>query len=241
MRIATKIFNASKFVMLQTTEPSGERTPCPVTGIVQPLDKAWICRMQALIGASERQFTEFDSAALLLDLESCFWDFCDNYLELVKARAYEGAPEAKSSARAALEWTMGAFLRLFAPFMPFITEEVWSWHYAGLTGVGSVHKAGWPSAGETPGFSSGDIQVYTAAKKVLEAIRTEKAARKKSVKCPVASVKIACSAADLSALEKAKEDILSAGNVDRAGFSAAPGAYPGNPEMIVHVELAPSA
>ena len=111
------------------------------------------------------------------------------------------------------------FLRLFAPFLPFITEEVWQWHCAGQFGVKSVHKAAWPKSDEMKDAKPGDIAVYETAKKVLESVRIQKAAQKRSVKWPVSALKVQADKATIKALEAALSDVLIAGCIDRKGLA----------------------
>jgi len=135
--------------------------------------------------------------------EAFFWGFCDDYLELVKGRAYgEGA--GAESARATLRLALGTLQRLFAPFLPFVAEEVWSWWQDG-----SVHTAPWPEAPEV----AGDGAVFDDAAEVLAAIRRAKTEAKRSMKAAVAAVQIHGPAERLARIESALGDITDAGNV----------------------------
>ncbi|MDQ7773385.1 MAG: valine--tRNA ligase [Elusimicrobiales bacterium] len=218
MRLATKIFNASKFAIMQSRGPAAGGAPLGPADITEPLDRAWVSHLKGIVESSRSDFANYDYAAVLLYVETAFWDFCDNYLELVKGRAYSGSPAQARSAAAALEWTVGVFLRLFAPFLPFITEEVWSWSFAERTGHPSVHKAPWPSAAEMAPVE-GDALVLKAARAALDAIRTKKAGEKRSVKWPVARLAVECGPKQAAALQLALDDLFSAGCVDKAGFS----------------------
>ena len=236
MRLATKLFNASKFTLMQMNGPAMAGAPALTpASITEPLDRAWVEHLKKLTDAAREDFNGYDYAAVLLYVETAFWDFCDNYLELVKNRAYSGTPEAARSACATLDWTLSVFLRLFAPFLPFITEEVWGWSYAAARNQPSVHKAPWPAAAEMAAVS-GDVHVMDSARKVLEAIRTKKAAEKRSVKWPVAKLVVECGPKRAAALKLALEDVLLAGCVDKAGFSLKEtGAEDADP--VVTVEL----
>ncbi len=218
MRLATKLFNASKFALMQMKGPAAAGARLGPADITEPLDRAWVEHLKGIVEASRRDFENYEYAGVLLYVESAFWDFCDNYLELVKNRAYSGKPEAARSACAALDWTLSVFLRLFAPFMPFITDEVWGWSYAAASGRPSVHKAPWPSSVEMSS-AAGDKLVLETARKVLEAVRTKKAAEKRSVKWPVARLSVECGPKQAAALKLALEDVLLAGCVDKAGMT----------------------
>ena len=166
-----------------------------------------------------------------------FWSFCDDYLELVKARAYgEAAQPGTASARAALALALSVQLRLFAPFLPFVTEEVWSWWREG-----SVHDRGrWPSV-ETelvpalaPGTEIGRSPVLDVTSEVLAAVRREKTAQKRSMRAAVSSLQVVDSDERLGHLEAGRADLFEAGGV--TGWSLVPGTPPS-----VAVELAAEA
>jgi valyl-tRNA synthetase len=132
--------------------------------------------------------------------------FCDDYVELVKDRAYGSrGDDAARSAQRTLRFTLSTLLRLFAPCLPYVTEEVWSWWQAG-----SIHRTGWPvpapSAGGTP-------NVFPAAAEVLGAVRKAKSERKVSLATPVDRVLVRAPVEHLGALEAARSDVCEAGKI----------------------------
>ena len=137
-RLANKIFNASKFVHLQL-EGDNE---FGATDISHPLDVSFILTLNQLVTKATESFQRFDFATALHRTEDLFWQFCDHYLELVKTRAYsEVASPERRSARATLMLSLQTFLKLLAPFQPYVTEEVWSWLFAEQSGDKSIHRS----------------------------------------------------------------------------------------------------
>ena len=138
-RLGVKILNATRFV-LGFTQPA--RADAPVT---EPLDLAMLDRLAEVIRRCTAAFEDYDQAGALEFAEHFFWQFCDDYVELVKPRAYaaERDEAAAGSAVTALRCALSALLRLFAPLLPFVTEEAWSWWQQG-----SIHRAPWPGVGE---------------------------------------------------------------------------------------------
>jgi valyl-tRNA synthetase len=235
-RLATKIFNASKFTMLQLEGAAAEGS-WSLADVVEPIDRAWISYMRELLDAAASDFEAYDYAAVLIYVETAFWDFCDNYLELIKNRAYTSGHPARKSAVATLEWSLKAFLRLFAPFLPYITEEVWSWHFSSAVGPESIHKAPWPLSSEVGAVPRESGELIRLAKAVLDKVRTEKAAQKRSVKWPVQAVSVAGTASELSSLKRILDDLCAAANVPLAAFALNPCERAEVEPLAVRVEL----
>ena len=158
-------------------------------------------------------FEGYDYARALQRTESFFWRFCDDYLELVKGRRYgEQGGEAAGSANAALTAALSVLLRLFAPFLPFVTEEVWSWWQDG-----SIHRAPWPRREELVALSgevTGDeFLKWEYAREVLGAVRRRRSEAKQSMKVPILRAVIADAAERLARLDTIEADLRSAGRI----------------------------
>ena len=175
-RLSIKMLNAAKFALMQA-EPRG-----PIT---EPLDRGMLTNLSKLVRESTEQLEAYDYARVLEQTERFFWSFCDDYLELVKARRYgDFTPQGAASANSAMLVALSTMLRLFAPFLPFVTEEVWSWWRPG-----SVHRANWPTPGEVVepigGDDAGAVQVTNQTQLALGEIRRIKALEKKPVKAVI--------------------------------------------------------
>jgi valyl-tRNA synthetase len=142
--------------------------------------------------------------------ESFFWSFCDNYVELVKARAYgEGDDDATKSARATLQLALSVMQRLFAPILPFVTEEVWRWWHDD-----SVHRSPWPTLDELGPLTENPGSVYEPVCETLEALRREKSTAKVSQRAGVTRLVVSAPTEVASALRASAADLIAAGNVD---------------------------
>ncbi len=208
-KLATKIFNAGKFVLSQ----QGEVHP-----ITCELDRAFVAKLAELTRASTGYFEEYDYARALQETESFFWTFTDHYLELVKARARRfadgatGAEAAASgSAVAALRLALSVLLRLFAPVLPYITEEVWSWVFAQESGHASVHTAPWPSDADFDAIAAPISPAsFDLALAAHAAINKAKSDAEVSMGREVESLVLGANAATLEKLAPVLDDVLGA-------------------------------
>jgi len=212
-RLAIKVLNASRFV-LGRIAGAGEAVVTPDPGVVSaPIDRAMLARLADVVDEATAAFEEFDYARSLERTETFFWSFCDDYLELVKTRAYGDPDDAgPASARGALVLALSALLRLLAPILPFVTEEVWSWWQ-----TGSIHNAPWPERAEfgpaTTDHVAGVVSVLDVATEVLGQVRRAKTTAKRSMRSPVAVLTVADTSERIAALLSAEDDVRDAGGV----------------------------
>jgi valyl-tRNA synthetase len=196
-RLAIKLLNASRFALSFTDEDTD-----PIL-ISNGLDRSMLGGLSAVVGEATEAFEAYDYARALEVVERSFWEWTDDYLELVKSRAYGGG-EGADSAHAALQVSLGVYQRLFAPFLPFVTEEVWSWWRSG-----SVHRQPWPTTAELADFA-GDAAVLESAGRVLTAVRRAKSDAKVSMKVEVSELAVQADSGMLDAVRVAEADLLEA-------------------------------
>lgn len=215
-RLAIKVLNAAKFV-LSFPVPEGAE-------VTHALDASMLATLDGVVRDATRALEGYDHARALEIAESFFWTFCDDYLELVKERAYNHADVGQASAALALRIALETLLRLFAPVIAFAAEEAWSWFHDG-----SVHVAGWPE----PLGIEGDPAVLTAVGEALVGVRRAKTEAKASQKTPVARVTIAAPPASIAALQLAEGDLKAVGRIAEIAYTDAEAT------AVAAIELAP--
>ncbi len=213
-RLATKIMNVSRFVL----GPGIEATDAIGTPVTEPLDLSLLAQLADVVMTTTAAFDDYDYTSALEATERFFWDFCDDYVELVKDRAYgeRGAPAA-ASARAALALALSVQLRMFAPILPFVTEEVWSWWRED-----SVHRARWPRPDES--LSRGEPAVLLTTAMALKHIRGLKSARRQSMRAELDRVIVRGPKRALDLVSVALDDLKAAGRARELVLDVDPAA-----------------
>jgi len=220
-RLAVKLLNASRFVL---TFPGGGEGP-----VTEPLDRAMLAQLAGVVEGVTAAYDDYDHAGALNRTEAFFWTFCDDYVELVKTRAYAGG-DASESATRALRLALSTLLRLFAPVLPFVCEEVWSWWQQG-----SVHRAAWPEAASlrAAGGATGEGAVLDVLGDVLGRVRKAKSEAKVSMRAPVDRLHVSDTADRLTAIRAAQNDLASSGSIAEIVLTEG--------EPVIDVTLAASA
>ncbi|UXM90067.1 valine--tRNA ligase [Paenarthrobacter sp. JL.01a] len=232
-RLAIKLLNASKFVLnLGATENSVVTSDLSV--LTNPLDRALLAQLSDVVAQSTKAFDNYDYARALQITESFFWQFTDDYVELIKDRAYGAAGESEqASVLAALATTLDSLLRLFAPFLPFATEEVWGWWR-----TGSVHRAEWPTALE---ITDGDTTMLGTVGIALSGIRKAKSEAKVKQRTEVLSASITASEVLVAQLKAGLGDLKAAANAQEITLQSGEGELSVSDVVLAPAEEAPAS
>jgi len=211
-RLAIKILNAAKFAL-------SFEVPAGYSAVTEPLDQSVLLSLADVVRDATTAFESYDHTKALELAEGFFWKFTDDYLELVKERAYgQGGvtEDQQASASIALRKALHVMLRLFAPFLPYATEEVWSWWQ---TDGGSIHRAAWPKASElTDGLDNTNATLLSLASVAVGGVRKAKSDAKVSMRSEVQSATLRAPKAQLEALRKLAGDLRSVGHIWQISF-----------------------
>ncbi|MDP7091000.1 MAG: class I tRNA ligase family protein, partial [Dehalococcoidia bacterium] len=201
-----------KFVLAQTAEEG------PITN---ELDRAFVAELKEVVRLAGEAFEKFEYSVALQETEKFFWGaFTDNYIELLKRRSRsEDDPGGRASAVATLRLGLNVVLRLFAPVVPTITDEVWSWVFAEETGHPSIHKAPWPTLAELDSVAAPDIAgSFPAACDAISAIRKAKSESGVSLNRELLSLVLEADEAGKADLQLVLDDVAAAGGAESIGF-----------------------
>jgi valyl-tRNA synthetase len=228
-RLAIKVLNAAKFVL-------SFDAPNDSAKVTEPIDQSLLLNLAQVVTDATAAFDSYDHTKALELTEKFFWNFTDDYLELVKERAYgqgDFNADEQASALVALRTSLLTLLRLFAPFLPFATDEVWSWWQ---TNSGSIHRSSWPTASELEaGLDASNADLLPLASQALFGTRKAKSDAKASMKAEVTSAQLSAPAGVLERLEVLSRDLKAAGRIGSLTFA------PADEIAVTEVVLAPAA
>jgi valyl-tRNA synthetase len=214
-KLAMKLLNVSKFVL------AGERANGEVT---EPLDRGMLTNLAFMVaerGTGPKTVTDdlinYEYSKALANIEAFFWSFCDNYVEAAKSRRYGDFGVAlAASASVAMRTALSVLLRLFAPYLPFVTEEIWSW-----SNEGSIHRASWPTESEILALNVEDSDAqfaYAHLADALSDVRQAKAESGLTVGTKVSYVKIDNHPNVIASLKLIQRDLQAACRTEKLEF-----------------------
>jgi valyl-tRNA synthetase len=208
-RLVMKVWNAAKYALSQSA-PDG--------AVTRPLDLSFLARLRETAAEATLLFDELDYAGALDAVERFFWSgYADNYLEMVKARARsEEDPAGRTSAVAAVQLGLSVLLRLLAPYLPYVTEEAWSWGFASATGTRSIHRARWPSEADFDGVPAGAEvgEAFDLSCAFLEAVRRAKSASGATVGRQLSRLHVVASSRTVALVGPCLADLVTAARAE---------------------------
>jgi len=215
-KLVMKIFNASKFVFTIVASSGIDVKSDYLKNITNPTDLSWLSKLSEVVEQATKNFLNNDYYLSLEVTEKCFWDFCDNYLEIVKGRAYDVNDR---SAVSSLILTLDTFIKLFAPFCPFIAEEIFQMRSWKIDSELSVHNQKWPEVSMFKGVTAVDSSLlYDALVQISTEIRKAKTAAGKTLKTPVSNLEVAVPDNVMVLLKGVETDIKNVGRVNADGI-----------------------
>ncbi|MBO0778614.1 MAG: valine--tRNA ligase [Ktedonobacteraceae bacterium] len=210
-RLVTKLWNACRFAAPHFAAISREALHSEQLppGLL-PTDRWLLSRLARTIAFATRELARNDYAAARGAIERFFWsDLCDNYLELIKSRLYNASGAPREAACWTLYQVLLTTLKLLAPFLPFITEEIYQGLFRQWESSISIHRAHWPA--EHPEWlDTGAEQTGTALLDLLGQIRRYKADHGLSIGAELDALRINALSGLRLELEAALIDLKSA-------------------------------
>ena len=184
-KLTNKIFNASKFVLMHLEDFDGEKPKK-----LEAFDEWILAKLDRTIKEATEAFDRYEFSKARRETDLLFWQVCDDYLEIVKDRLYNPesrGEDARRSAQYTLQRLLRSILKMYAPILPFITEEVFSWKFAEEEKVKSIHNSAWPEAEK---YDEEIIKTGEEAVSIIHEARRFKAKNEMSMKKELAGIKV---------------------------------------------------
>jgi len=214
-KFVVKLWNASSFTFMHLKDYKLDKPEK-----LELMDEWLLNKLNNVIESSTKSFEKYDYSRTKLDVESFFWkDLCDNYLEIVKDRLYNPdrrGEEARLSAQYTLYTALLSVLKLVAPIMPYITEELYQGFFKEKENDKSIHISKWPSLIKVDKNAKkvGEVAVY-----VLVKARQAKAEKKVSLKNPLKRLFVKGKISEKE-FEGFKDDLTAATHAEKLEFES---------------------
>ena len=177
-KFITKLLNATNFIFMNLKDYKPKKIELAAT------DRIFLSALNERIIKCTESFEKYEYSKAKSDADLFFWSFCDNYLEIIKNRVYNGTKEEKESAFYTLYNSLLTILKLMAPFVPFATEEIYQQYFRKNEKIKSIHISEWPNEINMP-EKKNDKQVYDLMIETVRKVRQEKSLAKKSMNSPI--------------------------------------------------------
>lgn len=203
-KFMTKLQNATRFAFLNLKNYKHNKPKK-----LEKIDELFLIKLNNLIRICTETFEEYKYSRAKIETEKFFWNlFCDNYLEIIKKRIYNTTGNRKLSAQYTLYHSLLSILKLIAPIMPFITEDIYQTYFKKTEKESSIHLCEWPEVKGKIGETS-ELDLFI---NILSKVRQEKTKAKKPMNAEIVLTiskedkkKIAEMAQDLKDVANAKE------------------------------------
>jgi valyl-tRNA synthetase len=218
-KTVTKLWNASKFTLLNFQGYNAAPLRELDMNSLETMDYWLLTKLMNIVKTATESFDRYEYSAAKRETDVFFWQsFCDNYLEFIKHRTYNSAgDESRLAAQKTLYYALLTQLKLFAPIMPFITEEIYQMYFKNTEGEESIHLTSWPEYDHTvvddDAENAGDLAVQ-----ILAEVRKHKSMKQLSLKAEVRKVTVNCTEEQRKLIEMIEIDLKATGLIQELEF-----------------------
>lgn len=213
-KLELKLLNAARFV--QSFSSSSLRFQS-LGFLMEPIDISWLMQLMETVKEATSEFENLNYSLALEIIEKSFWQFCNDYIEIVKVRAYQESRSGMSkSAISTLQFSINVFVRLFAPYMPYVTEEIWS---SLRKSQSSIHQSAWPDINEFPKSQSSFLNIWSLCQRIVHEIRQQKAIKKMGVGHSLLQLEISSSSQIIDMISFFRNDLINVSRVSDSGLT----------------------
>jgi len=179
-KLVNKLINSSRFVFMNLDGKPKKPNK------LKKIDELFLNRMKMVVNSSTAHFEKYEYSRAKIEIENFFWEvFCNDYLEIVKKRVYQGEGDEKLSAQYTLYHSLLTVLKMFAPIVPFVTEHLYQEHFRKNENVKSIHQMEWPTDSEVSSSGAATWTLFKVITSIISKVRKEKTSAQKSMNAEI--------------------------------------------------------